>query len=213
MNKLVAWFVKVTGFLPQLIFFKKKIYYQNKKVQGRKIKGGAIVASNHNSLLDFALLMFVFMQRDMYTLVAEVMFQKNVFLTWLLKRVGCIRVDRYKADTNSLNIAIKKLRKGKVVEIFPEGRLPLKHEQGLLPFKTGAVHLALKSNTPIIPVYLDGKYGKKQNAGVMIGEPIDVCKMYNPLKTEKENVDELTEYLKNAIKALGEKLNEAKEKK
>ena len=213
MNKLVVWFVKITGFLPQLFYFKKKIYYQNKKVQSRKIKGAAIIASNHNSLKDFAVLMYVFLSRDIYTMVAELMFKKNIFLTWLLKRIGCIKIERFKHDVNSIDELASKLKKGKVVEIFPEGRLPLKHEKDLLPFKTGAVHLALQTNTPIIPIYLDGKYGNKQHAGVMIGEPFDVTSMYDPNLSERENVDQITNRLRDTIKALGVKLNEIKEKK
>lgn len=211
MNKLVVWFVKITGFLPQLFYFRKKIYYENKKVQKRRIKGGAIVASNHKSLLDFALLMFVFGNRDMYSLVGEVMFHKTPILTWLLRKLGCIKVERYKLDVSFMDGAVNKLKKGKVIEIYPEGRLPLKTENDLLPFKPGAIHLALQSNKPIISVYHDGNYGKPVK--VIIGEPINFNELYDDSKTEKDNIDFMTEHLKNRIKELREKLHEISEKK
>ena len=41
------WFLKITAWLPQRIVFNTKVYYQDKSVQGRHIKGAAIIASNH----------------------------------------------------------------------------------------------------------------------------------------------------------------------
>lgn len=211
MNKIVVWFVKITGFLPQLFYFRKKIYYENKKVQNRHIKGGGILVSNHRSLLDFALLMFVFGFNDMYTLVGEVMFKKTPILSWLIRKIGGIKVDRYKHDVTFMDVVVDKIKSGKVVEIFPEGRLPLKHENDLLPFKPGAVHLSLQSKKPIIPVYHDGNYGK--SVKVIIGEPINFSDLYDDNKTEKENVDIMTEMLKNKIIELRGKLNEVNKKK
>lgn len=212
MNHFVAWFVKITGFIPQLFYFRKKIYYENKKKQGRKIKGGAIVVSNHQSLWDFPLLMFVFVRNNMYTLVGEVMFNKTPILTWLLKRIGCIKVERYKHDMSYMEKAQEVLNKGKVLEIYPEGRLPLKHEKDLLAFKPGAIHLALTTKKPIIPVYHSGEYGKER-IKVIIGEPINIVDKYDNSKSEKENIELLTEMIKNKIIDLREQLNEREEKK
>ena len=62
MNKIVLWFVKITGYIPHLFYFKKKIYYVNKKKQSRKIKGPAILISNHKTLYDFAYIYMYFLQ-------------------------------------------------------------------------------------------------------------------------------------------------------
>lgn len=210
MSKFVVWFVKITGFIPQLFLFRKKIYFENKKKQGRKIKGGAVLASNHHSIYDFALLMYVFGFNDMYCLVGEVMFKKTPILSWLLKRLGAIKVDRYNHDVSFMSHALDKLKKGKVVEVFPEGRLPLKHEKDFLPFKPGAVHLALKSGKPIIPVYHDGNYKKKIK--VIIGEPIDLSLLYDDTKSEKENINDITQLLKEKIAYLRDKINEIEKK-
>lgn len=59
------WFVKITGWLPQLILFRIRVYYEDKTVQNKRIKGKAILVSNHNSLMDFAVLMFVFWRRSL----------------------------------------------------------------------------------------------------------------------------------------------------
>ena len=48
---LMAWPV-------QFIYFKKKIYYEDRKSQGRTIKGGAIIVSNHRSFKDYMMYMY-----------------------------------------------------------------------------------------------------------------------------------------------------------
>ena len=59
------WFLKITAWLPQRIVFNTKVYYQDKSVQGRHIKGAAIIASNHTSVFDYAALLFVFFTRTL----------------------------------------------------------------------------------------------------------------------------------------------------
>lgn len=133
MNKLVLWFVKITGYIPHLFYFKKKVYYVNKQKSSRKIKGSAIIISNHKSVFDFALYMFVFPFRDIYTLVGEVMFEKGKLFGWFLRKLGGIKVERQNYDFDFINKALEKLEKGKVLEIYPESRLPLKHEKIYCP--------------------------------------------------------------------------------
>ena len=43
------WFVKITAYPVQKLIFRTKVYYQDKNVQSRHIKGAAIVISNHTS--------------------------------------------------------------------------------------------------------------------------------------------------------------------
>ena len=78
-NFIVA-FVKITGILPALLFFKPKLFFKNKKVQGRRLPAPAILVSNHMSLLDFALYLAIFPFRTIRFLMAEVLFIKMVFV-------------------------------------------------------------------------------------------------------------------------------------
>ncbi len=68
-------FVRVTAYPVQLPVFRTKIYYENKNSQGRHIKGAAIVISNHTSVWDYAVWMFVFFSRTLRAQMAEVLFQ------------------------------------------------------------------------------------------------------------------------------------------
>ena len=177
MNRLVLWFVKLTGFPIQLIYFKKKIYYEDKTKQSRKIKGGALIVSNHRSLLDFALILYTFMKRSIRTLVSEIMYNKGKLMGWFLNKIGCIRVDRDAYDFSFTSKMNNCLKKGQVGLVFPESRLPKPEENDFLDFKPSFIFMALESNVPIIPVYVNGEYGnsrsnKKERAKIVIGKKI-----------------------------------------
>lgn len=208
MSKLVLWFVKITGFIPQLFYFRKKVYYVNKKESNRRIKGSAILVSNHKRLFDFALHMYLFLRRDIYTVIGEVMFNKGKLFAWFLKCIGGIKVEREAYDFSFLSKCVDLLNKGKVVEIFPEGRLPLKEETELLDFKPSFVYLALESGAPIIPVYTNGSYAKKQRAKVVIGEKIYAQDLYDDKLSEKENIDSICNYVKSYINDLRKMIDE-----
>ena len=99
-------------------------------------------------------------------------------------------------------------KKGKVLEIYPESRLPLKHEKNILPFKPSFVYLALESNAPIIPVYTNGEYNTKKRTKVLIGEKIYLRELYDDSKSEKENIDYLCNYVRDYIERLEGIINE-----
>ena len=203
---LFNWFVKITGWIPQLIIFKIKVYYEDKKVQDKRIKGKAIVVSNHNDLMDFAVLLFVFWRRTLRCVVAELMYEKNVFMTTLLKLLGTIRAERDSHDFSFLGRCEKVLRKGGVVEICPEARLPRKGEETPLPFKPSAVYLALETDTPIIPVYNNAEHFSRKNMRVIIGKPINVRALYDDRLSQKENIEKINDYLRGKILELREEL-------
>ncbi len=208
MSKLVLWFVKITGYIPQLFYFRKKVYYVNKEESNRRIKGSAIIVSNHKRLFDFVLYMYLFLNRDIYTVIGEVMFNKGKLFSWFLKKIGGIKVERDAFDFGFLSKCVNLLNKGKVVEIFPEGRLPLKEETTLLEFKPSFVYLALESGAPIIPIYTNGSYAKKARTKVIIGEKIYAQDLYDSNKSDKENIDYICNYVKSYINNLGMMIDE-----
>jgi 1-acyl-sn-glycerol-3-phosphate acyltransferase len=60
MIKFFNWFTKITAWLVQKICFRTKVYYENKDEQGRRIRGSAIIMSNHTSIYDYAVFLFIF---------------------------------------------------------------------------------------------------------------------------------------------------------
>ena len=214
MGSFLNWFVKITGFPGEVVFYRKKIYYEDKKASNRKIKGGALIISNHTDIYDYPLMMYTFLGRNLHVLVAEVTYDLNGFMKWLLKGLGAIRVDRNSHDFVFMSQTTDLLKKGKACLIYPESRIPEEYERDhLLEFKPSYIYSALESGAPIIPVYTNGIYGKqkklkKDRARVMIGKRIFVQDLYDSSKSEKENIGYINDYVKNRIielKALLEK--------
>ena len=179
----------------------------DKSVQSRRVRGKAILISNHTKLIDFAMMMFVFWRRTLRCVAAEVLYAKNFMMTLFLNLLGAIRVDRDAHDFSFLSKSKRILDKGGTVLIFPEARLPKEGETRPLEFKPSAVYLALESGAPIIPVYNNAEHFSRKNLHVIIGKPVDVRALYDDDLSEKENIDRITQILRRKVIALGEELN------
>ncbi len=198
--------VKITALPAYWFCARTKVHYEDKKVQSRKIKGSAIIISNHTSVYDYALMLFLFFGRTLRYQMAEVLF-KSKKLAGFLKRMGGIFVDRDSYDFSFVAESIDVLDKKGVVGIFPESRLPKPGEERPLPFKPSATYIALESGAPIIPVYTNGSYFKKQRAQVMIGKPIYARDLWDASLDDKQNIERITEMLRAKIIELGNELN------
>ena len=205
-------FVKVTGWLVQKIIFRTKIYYEDKKVQSRSIKGKAIISSNHTSVYDYAVMLFVFLFRTIRYQMAEVLFKKKG-LGLFLKMMGGIYVNRDTHDFSFIYKSEEILNKGGVVGTFPESRIPLPNESRPLEFKTSTAYLAYLTNTNIIPVYTDGVYFKKARARVIIGKPLIISDIVGDKLSEKDNIELINKALRDKIIDLERVLNEQRSQK
>ncbi len=204
---LFNWFVKITGYLVQKIVFRTKVYYEDKSLQSRRIKGKAIIISNHTSVYDYAAEIFVFYSRTLRYQMAEVLFKKK-FLGLFLRAMGGIYVDRNSHDFSFMLKSEKILDKNGVVGIFPESRLPKEGEERPLKFVPSATYLALNSGAKIIPVYTNGEYFGKKRARVIIGKPLFAADYYDDTLSEKENIEKITEILRQNTIRLGKLLDE-----
>lgn len=205
--KLFNWFVKITAWPAQKIVFRTKVYCQDKSVQGRHIKGAAIIASNHTSVFDYAAYLFVFFTRTLRVQMAEVLFDKKP-LGLFLKMLGGIYVDRDVRNFDFMYKSEEILKKGGVVGVFPESRIPRKGEAVPLEFKPGTAYLSLSANVPVIPVYTNGRYFCAGRARVMIGTPMYPKDYIDDSIDEKENISRFTDALRQRIIELGNELNE-----
>lgn len=205
---LFHWFVRITGFIPQLIVFRTRVHYEDKSVQGRHIRSKAIVVSNHNGLMDYATPLFVFWSRTLRCAVAEITYDRNFLIKIFLKMLGCVRVDRSAHDMAFLDRMRQILDRGGVVEIYPEARIPQKGETTPLEFKASYVYLALESGAPIIPIYNNGKPFSKEREQIVIGKPINVTDIYDCSITEKENVRIINDFVRSKIIELGKQTAE-----
>lgn len=212
MNKFLIAFTKITAFPVWHICCRPKIYYEDRKVQTTKIKGPAIIVSNHTSIVDFGLLFFAFFGRILRGQMAEVLFKKKL-LGWYLRKMGGIEVNRVTYNFSFIEKSIDILNEGGVLVVFPESRIPRKDEERPLKFKASAAYIAMKTNVPIIPVYTNGKYLKKERARLIVGTPIYVNDYFDSNLSEKKNIRNMINIVRNKILELRDELERQTTKK
>jgi 1-acyl-sn-glycerol-3-phosphate acyltransferase len=116
--------------------------------------GGAVVAINHTSYIDFlpAALAAHYRGRRMRFMIKSEMQQVKV-VNYLIKRTGTIPVDR-RAGAGAYAAAVERLRAGELVGVYPEATISRSFE--LKEFKTGAARMALDAQAPIVPLIVWG---------------------------------------------------------
>ena len=150
-------------------------------------EGALIFAGNHKHAVDPTVVMSS-TSRMVHYMAKEELFKGLHGL--LFKKIGLIKV--YRARSNPLAIieAENILKSGGTIGIFPEGTRN-KTENEILKFRFGAVRLAQKTNTKIVPFGIRGKY-RLFRKGVILefGKPIDVSSM---------ELEEANKYLENEV--------------
>lgn len=207
--QLFNWFVKITAWPVQYLCMRTKIGYEDRKVQGRAIRGPAILISNHTSVYDYAAYLFVFPGRTLRFQMAEVLFTRPG-LGLFLRLLGGIRVDREAHDFGFMIESEDILNRGGVVGIFPEGRLHETWEDPAVPleFKPGAAYLALATGVPVIPVVTNGSYFRKKRARVLIGKPFTAASVAPEGADERETIRAVSEAMREKIISLEKQLDE-----
>lgn len=118
-------------------------------------KGAYIVAANHQSYLDFILIMAVVPRR--VTFLAAEKFFSNPIWRPLVEYTGQIKVERESTDKSaSVAAALKVLASGEVIALFPQGTRSRDGQIGKT--FTGVVKLALSAGVPVVPIGLEGAY-------------------------------------------------------
>lgn len=185
--ELFRWIGLISGYPLQLLFFKRKTYYEDKSEQGRRVRGGALVISNHYSPLDYVMNMFLFPFRKLHVVMSEVTFRgrKKKLFKFLTKFHGGICSDRDIMGMKFIDDSVEVIENGGLVQIFPEAHITA--DGDMHEFKTSYLMIALRSDAPIIPVIIDGSYGFFKRSRVIIGKKIylsDYCTSLNPTKEE-----------------------------
>ena len=193
---LVRWFLIINSIIPALLFFGIKRYFLRAKKK-LDYKGPIIAALNHTSFLDYVCALMAFPGRRMYVLVSAKFYDFNPFLTFLVKAMGVIRVDAVSGNMDAVNKAVKLLKDGKNILIFPEGHIET--EGKLLEFGQAAALMSLGSGCPIIPVYHNGKIGPGKRDKMFIGEPIFPDNYLISEATLQDQAKSLTKDLRDTI--------------
>ncbi len=110
-----------------------------------------ILVSNHQENYDIIVLKSVFNKHNLVFVAKESIFKWPVIGNWA-KKLGHIPIGRAadRSAAQSMVKAIRSYKEGLPVSIFPEGQRTFKNE--MIPFKPGAMKLAVKPQADILPV-------------------------------------------------------------
>jgi len=117
-------------------------------------EGGAILAMNHVGYLDFALVGTAALPANRYVrFMAKKEIFDNKLAGPLMRGMHHICVDRSNGSA-SFVAALRALRGGEIIGIFPEGTISVSFE--IKELKSGAVRLAMGAGVPVIPTVIWG---------------------------------------------------------
>ena len=165
--------------------------------------GGAVIAPNHVSFFDPPAVGSS-LPRRVYYFAKEELFQIPVF-GWLIRKCYAFPVDREGSDLGAFRHAIRLLRGGELLVVFPEGA---RSRDGTLDEGgTGAALIASRAGVPIIPCSLWGtdralprgaRFFHRALVQVSFGAPI-TCEEYGSRRLTKEELQQVTVRIMRAI--------------
>lgn len=191
-------FWQALAFIPGRIIFPSRIY-------GKKNlpKGKAVLTINHTSNLDSVIIALGTYEKKFYLAKKELF--KNKLCSSFLKCLGAIKIDRSIADISAIKQSLTVLKKNKKLIIYPEGtrnKSAQDEDLNLGEVKNGAAMLAIKSKSPIIPIWIYNRPKAFRTTKVLIGKPYTFEEFYGQKLGD--------EVLEKASAVVAGKLNELK---
>jgi 1-acyl-sn-glycerol-3-phosphate acyltransferase len=138
------------------------------------MKGPAIVASNHVSVLDgIALAVVIARHRRRMTrfLTAAEFFRKPLY-AWALRLYRQIPIRRGEGDEGALDEAVRTVAAGALAGIFPEGKVNPSPAAPLQRGRTGVARVALGTGAPVVPVGIWGTQQRWPRSGIRWDRPL-----------------------------------------
>jgi 1-acyl-sn-glycerol-3-phosphate acyltransferase len=163
------------------------------------LRGPAILASNHLSVVDSTFLPLMLSRKVTFIAKSEY-FTGNPITAAYMRATGQISVDRESAAGAQavLDAALAVLEAGELFGIYPEGtRSP---DGRLYRGKIGVAWLALKTGIPVIPVAMSGtgkvlppgtSIPRLAKIGIKIGEPMTFTGEAGHARTRREVTDQI----------------------
>jgi len=122
-------------------------------------EGACVIAANHVSFIDFLVLGGA-LQRPTHFLM-DASFTNYPLMKWFRRHDLCIPIASPRRDVLAYEQAFvsvrRKLWEGRIVGIFPEGKLTTDGEMG--PFKAGIEKIIERDPVPVVPIAIHGLWG------------------------------------------------------
>ena len=148
------------------------LYHPYFRVKGREHvpkEGRLVICANHSGLADPIWVIFGLRMGRMPMIMAKKEALQVPVLGKFLKAIGVFGVDRSGADVNAVKTGLKCLREERALLLFPEGTR-VRPGKTVEP-KRGALLMASRTDSPVLPVYLCNKRFPFGPMRCVIGEP------------------------------------------
>lgn len=200
-------FVKITGGLPIVLWYRIKKIYANKKIKKQLNTKPYLIAPNHNGFTDIMIVANTFWNRRLQFVATNDLYTSK-FRYLLFGFFACIRVNKQDVSMQTFKDVKSALNRGHCVPVFPEGTIAKTEEQDIIEYKSGIILMALTSKVPIVPIYMEKRTKWYKRQRVVIGDMIDLKEyLKTPIPT-MEDIKRLTLMLHDEeckLKALLEK--------
>lgn len=182
--------------LPLALLFKLIYRPETEGTENIPEEGKIILAGNHTHLLNCFSVALATKRCVHFVAKAELM--KSIG-KYIFPGLGIIPIDRSTNGKEAILETEKYLEDGKLIAIFPEGTVN-RTDDPMMPFKGGAVKIALDTGTDIVPFAITGKY-KPFRKGLKI-------KFMPAIKVEKGSLKATNKLLEQTV--LNEVVKEGK---
>jgi 1-acyl-sn-glycerol-3-phosphate acyltransferase len=172
-------------------------------------RGPVILAPNHFSALDHWFVGLLLRRRVRF--MAKSQLFKGPILEFILSRAGAFPVRRGLGDEESITTALRILRDGGVLVIYPEGGRSRSGKIGEVGARPGIGRLALESGAPVVPVAIHGSERARNwrrlqfpSVTVAYGEPMDFGQQ---AKTDRPRQRQVADEVLTAVRELHDSLS------
>ena len=179
---MLLWLARILLWIPLSIMHPTYIY-------GRKNrpKGKVIISCNHRSNWD--IVSYILHTSEKVKILAKKELFKNKLFGAILKSFGAIPIDREHNDIGAIKDCMKALKEDKKLFVFPEGTR-LKDESLVMgEVKSGMTLIAIKTKTPILPMWVVQKPRLFRKSQYIIGKPFELSEFYGK-KLDEETLNE-----------------------
>ncbi len=172
------------GFLKAIMRFVYYIIHPYKMIGKHKVKDGpCVLVGNHYRLWD--IVHMACSTKEKVHFITKQELYKNKFLAYLCNKVEAIPVSRDGNDAKAIMMALRYLKKGEKISMFPEGTRNRTKEE-MLPLKGGAALFAIKAKVPVYPIMTAGKTRYFRRTPIIVGDPIDLSEFYDVKMTAED---------------------------
>ncbi|MBS6610114.1 MAG: 1-acyl-sn-glycerol-3-phosphate acyltransferase [Peptoniphilus harei] len=166
-----------------------KIFYRIEVIGEENIpaeKKRLIICANHKSNLDPVAISAVF-ERQICWMAKKELFNNKLSAAFFTK-LGTFPVDRGNNDLKAVKKALRILKSEKVLGIFPEAARVKEIDYNRV--KSGVALIAQKTDSEILPVFIEGNYKLFRKNKIYFREPVKINKEIKYSNEDLENISQ-----------------------